>query len=159
MRDRRGWRQASRSVVRRNASGAPTSPTLEAMERAFEGAEVVVPHGRDPPIRRRRWRSSSPSNVIGGYNALEACRRQGVRRIVYASTVMTDWGYQFDEPYKGDQRRALRRGARRLPPRHAPGPATADRAVLGQQGVGEKASAARTPTVTACPACACASVG
>ena len=72
---------------------------LEAMERAFEGAEVVVHMGAIPdpsaPLE-----VIVPSNVIGGYNALEACRRQGVRRIVYASTVMTDWGYQFDEPYK-----------------------------------------------------------
>jgi nucleoside-diphosphate-sugar epimerase len=72
---------------------------LEAMERAFEGAEVVVHMGAIPdpsaPLE-----VIVPSNVVGGYNALEACRRQGVRRIVYASTVMTDWGYQFDEPYK-----------------------------------------------------------
>ena len=72
---------------------------LEAMERAFEGAEVVVHMGAIPdpsaPIE-----IIVPSNVVGGYNALEACKRQGVRRIVYASTVMTNWGYRFDEPYK-----------------------------------------------------------
>lgn len=71
----------------------------DALERAFAGAEVVVHMGAIPD-------PAAPidvivlSNVTGAYNALEACRRQGVRRIVYASTVMTDWGYQFDEPYK-----------------------------------------------------------
>ena len=72
---------------------------LAAVERAFAGAEVVV-HMGAVPDPSAPFEAIVNSNVVGGYNALEACRRQGVRRIVYASTVMTDWGYQFDEPYK-----------------------------------------------------------
>ena len=71
---------------------------LEAVERAFAGAEVVVHLGAIPDPAAP-FADIVRSNVVGGYNALEACRRQGVRRIVYASSVMTDWGYQFDEPY------------------------------------------------------------
>ena len=70
-----------------------------AVERAFAGAEVVVHMGAIPDPSAP-FEAILNSNVVGGYNVLEACRRQGVRRIVYASTVMTDWGYQFDEPYK-----------------------------------------------------------
>ena len=72
---------------------------LAALERAFAGAEVVVHLGAiaDPAAPLE---AIVQSNVVGGCNALEACRRQGVRRIVYASTIMTNWGYQFDEPYK-----------------------------------------------------------
>ena len=72
---------------------------LAAVEQAFAGAEVVV-HMGAVPDPSAPFAAIVHSNVVGGYNALEASRRQGVRRIVYASTVMTDWGYQFDEPYK-----------------------------------------------------------
>ena len=72
---------------------------LAALEQAFAGAEVVVHMGAIPDPAAP-FDAILHSNVVGGYHALEACRRQGVRRIVYASTVMTDWGYQFDEPYK-----------------------------------------------------------
>ena len=72
---------------------------LAAVEQAFAGAEVVV-HMGAVPDPSAPFAAIVHSNVVGGYNALEACRRQGVGRIVYASTVMTDWGYQFEEPYK-----------------------------------------------------------
>ena len=72
---------------------------LGALEQAFAGAEVVVHMGAIPDPAAP-FDDILRSNVVGSYNALEACRRQGVRRILYASTVMTDWGYQFDEPYK-----------------------------------------------------------
>ena len=72
---------------------------LAAVEQAFAGAEVVV-HMGAVPDPSAPFADIVHSNVVGGYNALAACRSQGVRRIVYASTVMTDWGYQFDEPYK-----------------------------------------------------------
>ena len=72
---------------------------LAAVEQAFAGAEVVVHMGAIPDPSAP-FEAILNSNVAGGYHALEACRRQGVRRIVYASTVMTDWGYQFDEPYQ-----------------------------------------------------------
>ena len=41
------------------------------------------------------------SNIAGTQNVLEACRQTGIRRLVYASSIMTDWGYfTFQEPYK-----------------------------------------------------------
>ena len=72
---------------------------LAALEHAFAGAEVVAHMGAIPDPEAP-FDDIVRSNVVGGYNTLEACRRQGVRRIVFASTVMTNWGYQLDEPYK-----------------------------------------------------------
>jgi len=46
------------------------------------------------------WEAILNSNMIGGYNAFEACRLEGVPRIIYASSIMATWGYQLDEPYK-----------------------------------------------------------
>jgi nucleoside-diphosphate-sugar epimerase len=40
------------------------------------------------------------SNVIGAYHVFEASRHAGVKRLVFASSVMANWGYQYDEPYK-----------------------------------------------------------
>ena len=42
----------------------------------------------------------SRASIVGAYNTYEACRLNGVKRIVYASTIMVSWGYQADEPYK-----------------------------------------------------------
>jgi len=40
------------------------------------------------------------SNLIGAYHVFEACRDAGVKRVVYASSVMASWGCLQDEPYK-----------------------------------------------------------
>ena len=41
------------------------------------------------------------SNIVGTRNVLEACRKTGVRRLVYASSIMFSWGYfTFDDPYR-----------------------------------------------------------
>jgi nucleoside-diphosphate-sugar epimerase len=41
------------------------------------------------------------SNIVGTYNVLEACRVAGVRRLVYASSIMVNWGYYvYEEPYR-----------------------------------------------------------
>ena len=71
---------------------------LEAVGRAVEGMEVVVQMAADPRPEAS-WEQILQSNMIGAYNVFEACQRAGVKRIVYASSVMASWGYQFDEPY------------------------------------------------------------
>ncbi len=70
-----------------------------AVERAFRGMDVVV-HMAAVPNPAAPFEAIVESNVIGGYNAFEACKRAGVRRIVYASTVMVSWNCQLEEPYK-----------------------------------------------------------
>ena len=71
---------------------------LEAVGRAVEGMEVVVQMAADPRPEAS-WEQILQSNMIGAYNVFEACQLAGVKRIVYASSVMASWGYQFDEPY------------------------------------------------------------
>jgi nucleoside-diphosphate-sugar epimerase len=71
---------------------------LDAVCKAFEGMDTVV-HMAANPDPGASWEAILQSNMIGGYNAFEACRQLGVRRIVYASSIMTSWGNQLDEPY------------------------------------------------------------
>lgn len=72
---------------------------LAAVQRAMEGMEVVVQMAADPRPEAT-WEEILHSNVIGIYNVFEACHQVGVKRVIYASSIMTNWGYQFDEPYK-----------------------------------------------------------
>ena len=71
----------------------------EAVQNAVNGMDTVVQMAADPRPDAS-WDNILKSNVIGAYNVFEACRIAGVRRIIYASSIMTNWGYQDDEPYK-----------------------------------------------------------
>lgn len=71
---------------------------LDAVCTAFEGIDAVV-HMAANPDPGASWEAILQSNMIGAYHAFEACRQMGVRRIVYASSIMTSWGNQLDEPY------------------------------------------------------------
>jgi len=72
---------------------------FDAMRRAIEGMDVVV-HMAADPRGDAPWEAVLKSNLIGAYNTYEACRLGGVKRIIYASSVMVSWGYWQDEPYK-----------------------------------------------------------
>lgn len=50
-------------------------------------------------LRRTRWRSIYRNNVRGAFNALEASRRAGVRRVIVASSNHVTGLYERDEPY------------------------------------------------------------
>ena len=63
------------------------------------GMDVVVQMAADPRTEAP-FEKILESNIIGVYNVFEACRLEKVKRVVYASSVMASWGYQFDEPYK-----------------------------------------------------------
>jgi len=54
------------------------------VERALEGVEGVIHLGAVSV--ERPWEEILPANIIGGYNLFEAARRQGVRRVVFASS-------------------------------------------------------------------------
>lgn len=70
------------------------------VRKAVEGMDVVV-HMAADPRGDAPWESVLPNNIIGTYNVFEASKQAGVKRIVYASTIMTTWGYAlFEEPYK-----------------------------------------------------------
>jgi nucleoside-diphosphate-sugar epimerase len=72
---------------------------LEAIQRAVEGIDVVVHMAADADARHG-WETMLPSNVIGAYNLLEACRQAGVKRVVAASTIQVVFGYVAEEPYR-----------------------------------------------------------
>ena len=72
----------------------------EAMASAIDGMDAVL-HIAAVPDPGASFDDVLSSNIVGTHNVLEACRRAGVRRLVYASSIMVNWGYfMFQEPYK-----------------------------------------------------------
>jgi len=74
----------------------------EAVRRAVAGMDTVVQlaatPGPDP-----NWSHILQGNISGPYHVFEACMEAGVRRIVFASSIMVSWGYRQDEPYRSIQ--------------------------------------------------------
>lgn len=56
---------------------------FEAVLRATEGMEAVIHLGGRPG--GDDWQEIHDSNILGTYHVFEACRRNGVRRVAYAS--------------------------------------------------------------------------
>ena len=71
---------------------------LDNVIEAFSGLDVVV-HMAADPSGQAGWESVLKSNLIGGYNAFEACRQAGVKRIIFASSIQVSSGYRQEEPY------------------------------------------------------------
>lgn len=72
---------------------------FDAIARAVEGRELVV-HMAADPSGARGWESVHDSNVVGAYNVFEAARLAGVKRVIFASSIQTVFGYRDTEPYK-----------------------------------------------------------
>lgn len=72
---------------------------LDTMVGAMQSIDTVV-HMAADPRQDAPWDSILKSNIIGTKNVYEAAFICGVRRVVYASSVMVSWGYFDDEPYK-----------------------------------------------------------
>ena len=71
---------------------------LEGLREAVCGMDVVAHLAADPSPQS--WESVLHSNVIGAYHAFEACRLEGVPRIVVASSITVGDGFSEGEPYK-----------------------------------------------------------
>ena len=102
-------REPSRRVQDHRPMGIPEKKfhladltDIDAVRRAVKGMELVIQMAADPDPHSR-WESTLSSNVIGAYHVFEACRQAGVKRVIFASSVMTSWGYQRHEPYKAIQ--------------------------------------------------------
>ncbi len=65
---------------------------------AMEGIDVLV-HLAAYPNEAPFIETLLPSNIIGAYNAFEAARECGVRRVVFASTMQTVGGYPLEAEY------------------------------------------------------------
>ncbi len=77
---------------------------LEELTELLSGFECVV-HMAAYPRAEAPWESISTSNILSSYNVFEAGNRAGLKRVVYASTVMVSWGYYDDEPYTALRRK------------------------------------------------------
>jgi nucleoside-diphosphate-sugar epimerase len=71
---------------------------LRAAERTFAGAELVLDLAANPSTSIS-WREASKQNLPPTLNALEAARRVGARRLVYASSNHVTGMYEHEEPY------------------------------------------------------------
>tara|TARA_B100000902_G_scaffold378667_1_gene412146 strand:- start:867 stop:1670 length:804 start_codon:yes stop_codon:yes gene_type:complete len=72
----------------------------KAIDAALEGMDVVL-HIGAVPGPEDSFDDVLNSNIRGTFNVLEATRKHGIKRMVYASTIMTTWGYaKHVEPYK-----------------------------------------------------------
>jgi uronate dehydrogenase len=85
--------------VRRGRDGLVRSDMarLRHAERAVDGADVVIDlasaHWRQP------WDVVRDNNIPAAWNTLEAARRRGVRRVIYASSNHVTGLYERDHPY------------------------------------------------------------
>ena len=68
------------------------------LQRAVMGMDVVI-HLAADPTGRKGWDSLLHNNIIGTHNVFEASRIAGVKRVVFASTNQTVFGYRDTEPY------------------------------------------------------------
>lgn len=72
----------------------------QAVQRAVDGMHVVL-HIGAAPGPEAPFETVLQSNIVGIHNVLEACQKAGVRRLVYASSIMVSFGYfRFSEPYR-----------------------------------------------------------
>ena len=88
LRERLGDRYEFRGLVR-SAVDFPAHigdiTDLEGILPAFEGIDAVV-HMAGDPSPSATWESVYRNNILGTYNVYEACRRNGVGAVIFAST-------------------------------------------------------------------------
>ena len=108
----------------------------DAVAAAMAGMDAVL-HIAAVPDPRNSFEEVLSSNIVGTHNVLEACRQAGIKRLVYASSIMVNWGYfTYEDPYL-----AIRSNVSMTYPTttivlthldpHAP-----DRTLFGQQSLG-----------------------
>ena len=71
---------------------------LEAIQPAFDGIDTVIDLAAIP-AQDTPWKDVHANNIPSTYNALEASRRAGVRRVIFASSNHATGMYEGDHPY------------------------------------------------------------
>lgn len=88
----------------------------DAVANALGDADAVIHLGATPDPGAS-FEEVLSSNIVGTHNVLEACRKAGIKRLVYASSIMVSWGYgQFVEPYKAIREERLEDVPDPIPP-------------------------------------------
>ena len=86
----------------RPVSGMPSvvadMTDLAAIEPEFQGIDVVIDLAAVAP-KETSWDVVHRNNLTSTYNALEAARRSGVRRLIFASSNHVTGMYEHDHPY------------------------------------------------------------
>lgn len=71
---------------------------LASVASRFRDQDVVIDLAADPSVSAS-WDTVHRNNLLATYNAYEAARRAGVRRLVFASSNHVTGLYEQDEPY------------------------------------------------------------
>ena len=91
-----------RGVDRRALSGfnslVADMTDLDAIRPAFEGVDTVIDLAAYAP-QDASWQTVRDNNIPSTYNALEAARLAGARRIIFASSNHVTGMYESDHPY------------------------------------------------------------
>jgi nucleoside-diphosphate-sugar epimerase len=80
---------------------------LAAAERAVAGAGAVV-HLAGNPATSATWNEVRPANIDGTFNIFEAARRQGIHKVVFASTNHVMGFYALERSFPIDTRAPIR---------------------------------------------------
>jgi len=75
---------------------------LEQLTAACAGVHTIVHLAADPSMKAEFNSSLLQRNVIGAYNAFEAARLSGCRRLVFASSINVILGYRDEENVRCD---------------------------------------------------------
>ena len=81
-----------------DASIVADTTDLEAVVSAYEGVDTVIDLA-SVPDQDSPWDVVYANNLPSTYNALEAARRAGARRVIFASSNHATGNYEDDEPY------------------------------------------------------------
>ena len=95
--DSRGWdvRSFDRAPAPVGTSYVGQLSDADTLLKAAKGAQVMI-HLAATPDDDDFVSQLLPNNVLGLYNALEAARIAGIKRVILASTGQVNWWQQFD---------------------------------------------------------------
>ena len=77
---------------------------INSISKAFNNIHTVIHLAADggvnsPKGMKAEWNSILESNIVGTYNVFEASVKNGIKRIIYASSGSTIMGYENEHPY------------------------------------------------------------
>ena len=77
---------------------------INSISKAFNNIHTVIHLAADggvnsPEGMKAEWNSILGSNIVGTYNVFEASVKNGIKRIIYASSGSTIMGYENEHPY------------------------------------------------------------